>query len=119
MSDRPDELQDVVLFLSMRVRALEARLAENGPDPARPKKLSGDGVQRFELAARAFARRKLPFSEQQWRRICQRHSWALKLTRGKRADHAGQQEVDASPWYVKLPDFDDFADLVEQGLARF
>src|SRR5437764_820801 len=100
MSDRLDELQHVVLFLSGR----EARLADSAPDPAPPKKPNGDGFQRFELAAAVFARRKLPFNEQQQRRICQRHlEWAQKLTCGKRADQADQKEGDTAPWYVKLP----------------
>jgi hypothetical protein len=61
-------------------------------------------TRRWELAAKAF--RRFPFEPHKVRRICANHiNWAARLTEGT--------------WYVDVDLFNEFADKVDRGEARF
>jgi hypothetical protein len=93
MSDNLDEVREVVLFLSMRLRALEARLRAG--QSAKPVLCVP--------AAKAFWDAGFRFKEKKVQRLCKKHPWGILL----------------GSWHVKQPDFDAFADLVWRGLAKF
>lgn len=76
---------------------LERRASTRAPALA-PKRKRG-----WNPAREAFTERGFPFDEWTVRRICARHSWAIKLPGG---------------WHVNF-EFEAFADAVERGEAEF
>ncbi|MEH2482023.1 uncharacterized protein YozE (UPF0346 family) [Nitrobacteraceae bacterium AZCC 2146] len=94
-----------------RVAAFADRLRAAARAPAQTadrKTLPAKAVkERFENAAEAFDRHGFPFDDQKVRRICKRHS------------DEGGFAVNLGVWNVRQPGFDDFAELVKRGQARF
>jgi hypothetical protein len=86
---------------------LQAAVADGVPVARDPPPValskSAAGRPKWMLAARAF-RDRYPLAAWQVRRICANHDWALKL---------------AATWYVDSARFNEFADKVDRGEARF
>jgi hypothetical protein len=94
-------VHEAAIEVLRKLRRVCMAAAMSAPVAVRKQPIAG---RRWELAARAFKR--FPFEPHKVRRICANHpEWAARLTEGT--------------WYVDIDLFNEFADMVDRGEARF